>query len=305
MILNRGNRENVIADKSALNDVEDLNNTLTRIKNVGEYLGEFSFTVVLYGWGDQARLHRAAADVAKIFGNHEAALIRETYNALNAYLSIIPGNQAANLRRTWLLSGNYADLAFLYAPHKGERRNRHLGGEHLVVLETKQATPDYFNLYEGDRLGALLFGAPGAGKSVLANLFIDHSQKDAPRTFILDLGGSYRQITQKHGGSYLHMQLGEGRQTFRINPFVLPGRPTICNFYLRSSACSLPIVAMRRQLMTTANSSKGSNRCMCCPPSNARCGIWCTAYRHTWLLPCAPGLPEAGTDRSSITRGTR
>jgi len=91
------------------------------------------------------------------------------------------------------------------------------------VLETNDATPFYFYLHEGDGLGALLFGAPGAGKSVLANLFIDHSQKDSPHTFILDLGGSYRQITQKHGGSYLHMQFGEGTQSFRINPFVLPG----------------------------------------------------------------------------------
>jgi Type IV secretory pathway, VirB4 components len=230
MILNRGNRENVIADKSALNDVEDLNATLARINNAGEYLGEFSFAVVLYGWGDQTRLQRAATDVTKIFGNHEAALIRETYNALNAYLSIIPGNQAFNLRSTWLLSSNYADLSFLYAPHSGEKRNRHLGGEHLVVLETNEATPYYFNLYEGDRLGALLFGAPGAGKSVLANLFIDHSQKDQPRTFILDLGGSYRQITRKHGGSYLHMQFGEGQQSFRINPFVLPGTPDNLQF---------------------------------------------------------------------------
>jgi type IV secretion system protein VirB4 len=160
MILNRGNRENVIADRSALNDVEELNETLARIKNAGEYLGEFSFTVVLYGWNDKARLQRAAADVAKVFGNHEAALIRETYNALNAYLSIIPGNQAFNLRRTWLLSSNYADLWFLYAPYGGEMRNRHLGGEHLVVLETNEATPYYFNLHEGDRLGTLLFGAP-------------------------------------------------------------------------------------------------------------------------------------------------
>jgi type IV secretion system protein VirB4 len=230
MVLNRGNRENVIADKSALNDVEDLNGTLARIKNGDEYLGEFSLTIVLYGWRGQDRLQTAAADVAKIFGNHEAALIRESFNALNAYLSIIPGNNAFNLRRTWLLSSNYADLSFLYAPYGGEQRNRHLGGEHLVVLETNEAMPYYFNLHEGDRLGALIFGASGAGKSVLANLLIDHSQKDAPQTFILDLGGSYRQITQKHGGSYLHMQFGEGRQSFRINPFILPGTPDNLQF---------------------------------------------------------------------------
>jgi type IV secretion/conjugal transfer VirB4 family ATPase len=225
MVLNRGNRENVIADKSALNDVEDLDRTLARIKNDGEYLGEFSLTVVLYGWGDQAKVKTASADVGKIFGNHEASLIHETYNALNAYLSIIPGNQAFNLRRTWLLSGNYADLSFLCAPSCGEKTNRHLGREHLVVLETNDATPFYFNLYEDDRLGVLIFGAPGAGKSVLTNLLVDHSQKDAPYTFILDLGGSYRQITHKHGGSYVQMRLGNDGQSFRINPFVLPATP--------------------------------------------------------------------------------
>ncbi|MDQ1469549.1 MAG: type secretion system protein TrbE [Bryobacterales bacterium] len=223
MVLNRGNRQNVIADKSAVNDVEDLDRTLARINNDGEYLGEFSFTVVLYDSGNQARLRRAASDVMKIFGNHEASLIRETYNALNAFLSIIPGNQAFNLRRTWLLSGNYADLSFLYAPYGGEKVNRHLRSEHLVVLETNDRTPYYFNLHEGDKLGTLIFGAPGSGKSVLANLLIDHSQKHEPRTFILDLGGSYRQITRKHGGSYLHMDFGDGRQSFRINPFTLAG----------------------------------------------------------------------------------
>lgn len=230
MVLNRGKRENVIADKSALNDVEDLDKTLARISNSGEYLGEFSLTVLLYGWEDSSNLTRAAADVVKIFGNHEASLIRETYNALNAYLAIFPGNQAFNLRRTWLLSGNYADLSFLYAPSAGDRTNRHLGGEHLVVLETSDATPFYFNVYEGDRLGALLFGAPGAGKSVLANLLIDHSQKDEPYTFILDLGGSYRQITHKHGGSYVQMQFGDDGQSFRINPFVLPPTPDNLQF---------------------------------------------------------------------------
>ncbi len=175
---------------------------------------------------------------AKIFGNHEAALIRETYNALNAYLSIIPGNQAFNLRRTWLLSGNYADLSFLYAPYSGEKGNRHLGGEHLVVLETNEATPYYFNLHEGDRLGALLFGAPGAGKSVLANLLIDHSQKDAPRTFILDLGGSYRQITAEARRLVICRcsSAKAGSHSGSIRSFCQE-RPTICSFFSRSFVC--------------------------------------------------------------------
>lgn len=223
MVANRGKMSEVIPDKSALNDKDELDQSVTRINNEGEYLGEFSFTVVLYGWGNKNRLQAAASDVVKIFGNHEGSLFRESYNALNAYLSIIPGNQVFGLRKFWLLSRNYADLSFLYAPYTGEKRSRFLDREHLVVLETNEAVPYYFNLHQGDRLGALLFGAPGSGKSVTANLFIDHSQKHEPRTFILDLGNSYQQITQKHGGSYLHMQFGDGKQSFRINPFVLQG----------------------------------------------------------------------------------
>jgi GTPase SAR1 family protein len=224
MAFSRGNRENVVADESATDDVKDLGETLKRL-NAGtgrEYLGQYSLTIVLFGSRGRAPLKTAAADVAKIVGNHEGALIHETYNALNAYLAIIPGNSAFNLRRVWLLSGNYADLSFLYAPYPGELRNRHLKSEYTVALETNDRTLAYLALHEGDKQGLLVFGAQRVGKSTLANLLIDHSQKTLPRTFIVDLGGSYEFLTRKHGGSYVKIRFGR-EQTFRINPFVLPG----------------------------------------------------------------------------------
>ena len=220
MIINRGKRDEVIADKSAANDVAGIDEVITRINNGGEYMGEFSFTAVLYGWSGRDALQSAVTDAMRVFGDREGSLVPETYNALNAFLSIIPGNAAFNVRRSWLLSSNYADLSFIYAPASGEQKNRHLGREYLVVLETEDQTPFHFNLHVGDRQGMLILGAPGSGKSVLANLIIDHSQKYSPRTFILDIGGSYRQITRKHGGSYLHMRFDAG-QSFRINPFSL------------------------------------------------------------------------------------
>jgi type IV secretion/conjugal transfer VirB4 family ATPase len=210
-------RKDIIEDKSALAEVDDLDEITRRINNGGEYAGQFCFTALLYGWNDRARIQRAATDVMKTFGRHEGSLIAEDWNALSAYLSMLPGNQAfSEPRRCWLLSGNYADLSFLWAPYTGQRTNRHLNEEYLVPLETADATPFYFNLHEADALGVLLFGAPGSGKSVTANLLIDHSQKHSPRTFILDIGGSYRQITQKHGGAYIRI----GERT-RINPFSL------------------------------------------------------------------------------------
>ena len=230
LILSFGKKDELVADESETDDVAELTQTLKRVKNGGEYLGEFSFTVVLFGEHSRAKLRTTAADVVKIFGAHEGALIQESYNALNAYLSIVPGNGAFNLRRAWLLSGNYADVSLVYAPGSGEKRNRHLNSEAAVVLTTEDRTPYYFNVYEADRFGMLIFGAPGAGKSVTTNLLIDHSQKDDPRTFILDIGGSYKALTAKHDGSYLNMRFGEGRQSFRINPFVLDPTPDNLQF---------------------------------------------------------------------------
>ena len=216
-------RTDVIEDKSALAEVDDLDEIMKRINNGGEYAGQFCFTAVLCSWQDRPRIRRAATDVIKTFGAHHGSVIAEDWNALSAFLSILPGNQAlSEPRRRWLLSGNYADMAFLYSPCTGQPVNRHLSGEYLVALETSDATLFHCNLHEADTLGVLMFGAPGSGKSVTANLFLDHSQKYSPRTFILDIGGSYRQITRKHGGSYLELKFGDGQQTFRINPFALP-----------------------------------------------------------------------------------
>ena len=221
LILSFGKKDELVADESETDDVAELTQTLKRVKNGGEYLGEFSFTVVLFAEHSRAKLRTTAADLVKIFGAHEGALIQESYNALNGYLSIVPGNGAFNLRRAWLLSGNYADLSLVYAPGSGEKRNRHLSSEAAVILTTEDRTPYYFNVYEGDRFGVLIFGAPRSGKSVTTNLLIDHSQKDHPQTFILDIGGSYKMTTAKHGGSYLSMRFGKDGQSFRINPFVL------------------------------------------------------------------------------------
>ena len=52
---------------------------------------------------------------------HDGSLFEETYNLLNAWLSIVPGNGAHNLRRLALLETNVADLSFLFTLDHGER----------------------------------------------------------------------------------------------------------------------------------------------------------------------------------------
>ena len=86
----------------------------------------------------------------------------------------------------------------------------------------------------------MLFGERGSGKSVFASALIDHLQARKPRTFLLHLGNSYREVTHKHNGVYAEMRFGDDQQTFRINPFVIPGTETNINFLTEFVLSLLP-----------------------------------------------------------------
>jgi type IV secretory pathway VirB4 component len=202
-----------IEDKAAKEDVSNLGDFGVRVKNRGEFVGEFSLRLILSG----TNLERHAAEAKSYAGNVEAQLEPDGIGALDSYLSIIPGNTSRNIHKHWNLSMNYVDLALVYAPPVGDAVNRHLDKEALTIMESSLQTPVYFNLHEGDLLGALIFGIMGSGKSFTTNLLIDKSQKYQPFTFILDVGNSYRHLTAKHGGSYI--ELAKSGQAFTINPF--------------------------------------------------------------------------------------
>ena len=72
----------------------------------------------------------------KAMAVHDGSLFDETYNLLNAWLSIVPGNGAHNLRRLALLETNLADLSFLFTLDQGDAISPHLHREALAVFET-------------------------------------------------------------------------------------------------------------------------------------------------------------------------
>src|SRR6266446_1727703 len=115
------NPRDVLVDESKQADIENLGDCL-RVLGDGQSLGDFSLTIVLYA-AEKRTLDRVLPDVVRIFTGADGNLFSETYNQLNAYFAIVPGNYRHNLRKLLLLNSNYADLSFLFTILPGEKTN--------------------------------------------------------------------------------------------------------------------------------------------------------------------------------------
>ncbi len=209
-----------LVDHSAEASVDQLGDALTAMEVDGHFFGECSVTLVLYGVEARA-VERAAAEALKVLAAHDGAFHDETYNLLNAWVSVVPGNSAHNLRRLPVLETHCADLSFLFGLDQGERTSPQLGNrEALAVFQARHDTPYYYTLHVNDVGHTLVLGATGSGKSFLLNFLVTHAQKYEPRTVIFDLGHSYRKLAAALDASYL--ELGLHAQGLTINPFALP-----------------------------------------------------------------------------------
>lgn len=213
-----GATRDILIDDGAAAVVESLGGSLEEIEVQGRYFGQFSLTLILYH-PDLAVLRRSVAQAFKVFAVYDAQLTEEHYNRLNAWLAVLPGNSAYNLRRLWLMNTNYADLSFLHTPDSGCPRNEHLGQEYLAILEGAGNTPYFFNLHAKDVAHTLVLGATGAGKSFLLNFLVTQAQKYDPLTILFDLGGSYESLTRLFQGVYV--PIGKPGRAVAINPFSL------------------------------------------------------------------------------------
>jgi type IV secretion system protein VirB4 len=215
----------LLVDDSAAALVRDLGACLTELTLHGRYFGQYTMTVIVYD-DDPVALERSVAACMKAFAAHDAQTTEERYNLLNAWLAVLPGNAAYNLRSMHLLNTNYADLSLLCSDDPGAPRNAHLDREALATLETTQQTLYHLNLHVEDVAHTLVLGATGSGKSFFLNFLVAHLQRYAPHTLIFDLGGSYQALTQHFGGRALRLELAAPGVT--INPFCLePTQPNL------------------------------------------------------------------------------
>ena len=191
-----------------------------KIEKDGTYIGEWSLTVILYS-EDPAIFREAVPQAHAVLQQRRGALVEQQgKSALVAWLGTVPGNEKYSIRPSKIDNVNYGDLSFLFGADTGQEWNAHLGEESLMVLENIHSQPYHFNLHKGQVGHTIVFGKTGSGKTYFVNMVIHNVQKyQGVRTFIFDIMGGYKKITEALGGAYV--QLGAGPKAATINPFSL------------------------------------------------------------------------------------
>ncbi|MGY4397648.1 type IV secretion/conjugal transfer VirB4 family ATPase [Sphingomonas sp. UYAg733] len=158
---------------------------------------------------DRARVEAKVRQVERIVNGLGFTTIRESINAVEAWLGSLPGHVYANVRQPLIHTLNLAHLMPLSSVWAGPARNAHLDGPPLIYAETSGSTPFRLATHVGDVGHMLIVGPTGAGKSVLlALLALQFRRYAGAQVYVFDKGFSARAAVLAMGGAHHALGLG-------------------------------------------------------------------------------------------------
>lgn len=202
------NQASPLLDSDADNKVVDADLALQELGGDHVGFGYLTMTVTLAD-PDRARVEEKVRAVERVINGLGFATMRETINAVEAWLSSLPGHVYANVRQPLVHTLNLAHLMPLSSVWAGPAGNRHLGGPPLLYAQTSGSTPFRLSTHVDDVGHMLVVGPTGAGKSVLlALLALQFRRYPGAQIYIFDKGFSGRAAVLACGGAYHALGLG-------------------------------------------------------------------------------------------------
>jgi type-IV secretion system protein TraC len=159
-------------------------------------------------------LNRNVREVLSRFRSLQGAEgLEESVGAWKVLKNNLPMAPIGLERARKMKTNNLADFLPVYGSKEGDK-------DPVVVFRNRLNGLVGFNSFDSGlpNFNALVTGSSGAGKSFLNNCILMQELNRDLRVFIIDIGGSYKKITESLGGQYLEINLSE---TYRINPFDL------------------------------------------------------------------------------------
>src|ERR1700727_970049 len=200
------NEASVLMDSDAANKAIDADAALQELGS--DLVGEAYVTATITVWDEDARVaDNRLRLVEKTIQGRDFTCMRETVNAIEAWLGSLPGHVYANVRQPPVSTLNLAHLMPFSAVWAGPEQDEHFRAPPLFFARTEGSTPFRFSLHVGDVGHTLSVGRTGAGKSVLLALMALQFRRSAgAQVFAFDFGGSIRAAALAMGGE--HFDLG-------------------------------------------------------------------------------------------------
>ncbi len=185
-------QESPLVDTDASNKAADADAALQALGSDQVAFGYVTTTVTVLD-ADPAVADEKLRLVERVIQGRGFVTIPETLNAVDAWLSSIPGNAYANVRQPIVSTLNLAHMMPVSAVWAGPQKNEHLDGPPLIVTRTEGATPFRLVTHIGDVGHTLVAGPTGMGKSVLLAVLAKQFRRyPGSRIFAFDMGRSIR-----------------------------------------------------------------------------------------------------------------
>jgi type IV secretion system protein VirB4 len=213
------NQPSQLLDTDADNKVVDADLALQILGGDHVAFGYLTTTITVSD-ADRSRVEDKVRQVERIVNGLGFTTIREGVNAVEAWLSSLPGQTYANVRQPLVHTLNLAHLMPLSSVWAGPARNAHLGGPPLLQASTAGSTPFRLSTHVGDVGHMLVVGPTGAGKSVLLALIaLQFRRYRDSQVYIFDKGFSARAAVLAMGGAHHALGLGsDAGETLAFQP---------------------------------------------------------------------------------------
>ncbi len=202
-------QESPLVDSDAANKAADADAALQELGSDEVAYGYVTSTLTVLDANPSAADEKLRA-AERVIQGRGFVTIPETLNAVEAWLSSLPGHAYANVRQPIVSTLSLAHLMPVSAVWAGQERNAHLDGPPLIVTRTDGATPFRLVTHIGDVGNTLVVGPIGMGKSVLlATMALQFRRYAGSRIFAFDMGRSIRATILGLGGEHYDLGLSQ------------------------------------------------------------------------------------------------